>query len=615
LPSAATQTANGVTLTAICKNANNNAVQGAAITFSASGGLLQLPQGNTTGSAGTATAVLTTGGSAANQKIQVTASQGTVSSAVTVAEVGTTLQISGAKVVGDTAQVTYTVTLADSSGAGIPNQSVALASALGNVIGPSATQTTNANGQAQFTYTGSNAGNDTLTATSAALAANGTYAVSVSGTTLLFTTPSTSTVSIPFNSPQQFTVQYIQNGSPVSGATINFSSSRGTLTSTAACNSSATGALSAITGSNGQATVYLCGRGWNGVGVAIVHAAVDGSGPAASYTAQFVATTPAKIAIQANPSTIATSATSTVTAVVYDANNNLVEGQLVDFTLTDPTNGTLSSASGTTDATGAVSVTYKATSVASAQGGVKVYATVDGTSVTTPTPAAITVGGQSLRIVLGTGNTLSALDATRYQMPYSVVVTDSAGNPVPNATFNLSIMSVAYQKGAWVSCSSTVGKTLTECQSSSPPPWVQVVNIGTGDGHFNQYASGPPPYNVLYQLPFGCITEDPQNTGIYSTSLDYNGNGVLDPGAVASVPSTVALDSTGSAQFNITYPKDHAEWVEVLLTGTASVSGTETTAQAVFVLQALASDVSSATTPPPGQISPYGQASSCANPQ
>jgi hypothetical protein len=293
-----------------------------------------------------------------------------------------------------------------------------------------------------------------------------------------------------------------------------------------------------------------------------------------------------------------------------------VQGQLVDFVLSDPTGGTLSAASGVTDQSGSASVTYHATSVSSSQGGVQISASVNGTTVSTPVPAEITVGGQALRITLGTGNSNAVLDATRYQMPYSVVVTDSAGNAVPNATFSLSIMSVAYLKGAWVVCQA--GTTLPAvCHGMTSPDWVQISTISPTDPHYNGYPPGSTPpsqFNILFEVPFGCLTEDPQNTGIYSSTLDYNGNGVLDPGAVASVPSSVTLDSTGSAQFFITYPKDHAQWVEVLLTGIASVAGTETTATSEFVLPILASDISNLQVSPPGATSPYGIADACNDP-
>ena len=60
---------------------------------------------------------------------------------------------------------------------------------------------------------------------------------------------------------------------------------------------------------------------------------------------EFIATNPTAIAVQASPSTISVSAQSTITAVVRDPSNNLVEGKLVTFSLADVTGGTLSVAS------------------------------------------------------------------------------------------------------------------------------------------------------------------------------------------------------------------------------------------------------------------------------
>ena len=244
LPSAASAATNGLTITALCKDSNNNAVSGSTVTFSSSAGLLQVTQPETDAS-GTAVATLTTGGDQSNQSITITASSGVASASIVIAETGTTIQVTGAQAVGSTAQVVYTVTLTDSSGKGISGRSVKLVSTLGNAITP-ASQTTDSSGRAQFTYTGTASGSDTLTASSTDLQVSSTFAVSVAASTLSFTSP-TANVVIPFNTAQQVTAKYVQGGSPVNGATINFSTTRGTLTSTAACNGSASGALSAVT--------------------------------------------------------------------------------------------------------------------------------------------------------------------------------------------------------------------------------------------------------------------------------------------------------------------------------------------------------------------------------
>jgi hypothetical protein len=103
-------------------------------------------------------------------------------------------------------------------------------------------------------------------------------------------------------------------------------------------------------------------------------------------------------------------------------------------------------------------------------------------------------------------------------------------------------------------------------------------------------------------------------TGIYEAAEDLNNNGKLDPGDVAAVsPGTLVTDSTGSGNINVTYPEDHADWVQVILTATATVNGTQSSTTSVFVLPMAATKLLPGTSPP-GAISPYGQATSCANP-
>jgi len=203
---------------------------------------------------------------------------------------------------------------------------------------------------------------------------------------------------------------------------------------------------------------------------------------------------------------------------------------------------------------------------------------------------ALTVGGQALRIVLGTGNTITALNSTQYQLPYSVLVTDSAGNPPPaGSVVDLVMNAISYQKG--VETFGTVWAPNYAVNCSTDPDCT------------------PTTYPI-----FGCLNEDANLNGVLDPGEDYNGNGILDPGNVVSVPSSVTLDSNGSGQFSITYQKDRAYWVEIFLTATINVNGNQGTTTASFVLPGLASDFNQQTDAPPGQTSPYGTASSCANP-
>jgi hypothetical protein len=85
---------------------------------------------------------------------------------------------------------------------------------------------------------------------------------------------------------------------------------------------------------------------------------------------------------------------------------------------------------------------------------------------------------------------------------------------------------------------------------------------------------------------------------------------------VATVsPSPVTTDSTGTANVTIDYPEDHANWVQVKLTATATVAGTQTSTSAVFYLPILNTYLTNTAGTPPGLNSPYGTSSDCANPQ
>ncbi|TXH03800.1 MAG: hypothetical protein E6R07_10335 [Nevskiaceae bacterium] len=201
----------------------------------------------------------------------------------------------------------------------------------------------------------------------------------------------------------------------------------------------------------------------------------------------------------------------------------------------------------------------------------------------------LTVGGQSLRIVLGTGNTVVPLNNTQYQLPYSVLVTDSSGNPPPTGSVvSLAVNALAYQKGSEV-----------YVNGSWAP--IYAVNCGSDPG-------------CATTSSFGCFNEDVNYNGVLDQGEDYNGNRELDPGNVTSLPASVTLDANGTGSFFVTYPKDRSYWVQVFVTASIKVNGNQSSTKAIFVLPGLSTDFNTQNVSPPGQISPYGTASTCANP-
>jgi hypothetical protein len=247
---------------------------------------------------------------------------------------------------------------------------------------------------------------------------------------------------------------------------------------------------------------------------------------------------------------------------------------------------------------GKAQTVYTASTTSSATNGVKITASIPAVPAVPSASVTLTVGGQTVFLSLGTGNTISA-DSTNTQfiMPFIVQAQDASGNAVNNVVVTLAIHSLQYAKGGWVVFNGA---------------WTQ-----TG-------APGGAPYTMQPPAVTICANEDVDGTGIYEVSEDINHNGKLDPGNIAAVaPGTVTTgpitlqDGTvtnGSAQLTVTYPQDHADWVQSLLTAETTVAGTETTTTSTFWLPMLATDVTDVTVEPPGIVSPYGIAASCANP-
>jgi hypothetical protein len=562
-------------ISALLVDANNVALPGVIVQFATTsgGGVLTVTQA-TTDATGTAKATLNAGNDPTDRTITVTATAGSAAPAtVPVRVAGTTLALTGPATLVQGSQGTYQVLLTNSSARGIPSTTVTVKSANGNTLAPAnGVVTTDANGQASITLTATsvaNGGNDTLTASALGLLA--TQALAVSSQNFSITTPAAGT-KIGLSAVQNVTATWLSAGSPVVGQTVNFSATRGTLS-----------APSAVTDVNGTATVTISSTT---AGPAVINA--SGTGVSAQSTIDFVATVPSQISVQASPAAVAVQAQSTITATVRDAQNNLVEGATVTFALNDSTGGQLSLASATTDAQGRAQTIYTAGSTTSAANGVVITASVQGTAVSGQT--ALTVGGQTVFLSLGTGNTINSPDQATYSITYAVLALDAQGAAVANVPIKLKALPLSYVKGArvWSSTTwATVASTLPSDPDASPPGSATCANEDTDySGNINS-------------LP----------------NKDYNGNGKLDPGNVAAVsPSTGSTGANGELAVTITYPKDHAYYVTVQFVATTSVAGTQSSASSTFLLPGAAADFNTQTIGPPGPVSPYGTGTTCANP-
>lgn len=555
----------GVTLTAITQNSANTLVEGVPVSFAASSGALQVTRG-TTDASGAATAILTTAGNPENRTITVTATAGGTSTTITVDVTGTQLAVSGPDTLTINDTATYSIALTNSAGTGIANQMVTVASAIGNTLS-SVSLTTDASGQVQVNVTGTIGGLDTLTVS--ALGLTRQFSINVSTDNFTFTTPPAGT-RVALSTTQPLTLHWDRNGLPQIGQPISFSTTRGILS-----------AEIGSTDANGNLTISISSVN---AGPAVI-SAVGPGGLATDLEINFIATNPDTLTLMAEPSTVVVNAQSTVTAVVRDPADNLVEGRRVNFTLNDVSGGSLSSGFAVTDSQGKASVIYTAGASTSASNAVTITAVVDGTAIQDTTN--LTVAGQQLRVTLGTGNTLFEPNATQYRVPYVVQVTDANGNPVSGNRVQLNVRPLVYFKGFW---RPVMGRM---------PPWERVPTLPAPMG-------APPGF---------CDNEDINFNGINEAGEDFNNNGVLDPGNPVTVsPGMITTDAEGFGFIDVVYPQSMATWVSVRLSAIIEVTGTEFTESRTFDLAIAGSDISDINVAPPGDVSPFGSADSCADP-
>lgn len=575
LPSNATNEADGVTITAVARNANNVVVSDVPLTFTADSGALTVLD-NVTNPSGRVNATLTTGGDPRNRTITVQASSGETQASITVAVTGTKMTVAGPQAIESGVTETFTVRLLDAGDVGLRDLTIEASSEQGNLVEP-ASAATNTNGRVTFEVTGTQGGQDVLTFSGADLEVTRTVQVSTFG--IEFTTPATGT---EVNLGDTVSVGMIlrQDGNPASGQSVAFTTTRGTLS-----------AQNVTTGGDGSAATVLTASG--GAGPVLITASGP-EGVSRKHAFELVATVPSTISVQAEPSTVAPGGEADVIAVVRDAASNPVKNQVVSFTLNDVSGGGLTASTDVTDSQGIAQTSYVASGAASARDGVTITARVD--NPPTPVPAdtaTLTVAAPTLFLALGTDNQINKNDATAtYEKVFNALITDAAGNPAPPTTvFRLSLRSYEYQKGRMV---------------RGADIWVPQYNVEAGPNPDHFGTSG-----AYFGHPaFGCTSEDPQGTGNINLADDYNNNGQIDPVNVALVPSTVEIDADGVAAFTIRWPQNYAFWVLVRLTATATVSGTETTRRLDFVLPIAAEDVALANSPP-NIVSPFGVSTLC----
>lgn len=569
---------------ALVRDAGNAILSGIPTSFQTSSGSITVTQAQTDDT-GTAIATLTNGNDPSNRQITVTVTAESVQGTVTIDVVGTTLTISGPPALALNDSANYTISLLDSQGAALAGRTIAVSSSNGNTLS-SASLTTDTTGTATLQVTAAASGNDTISATALGLTA--TQDIAISSDVFVLQAPADGQ-EIPLGTDETVTVQWTKAGVPQNGEVINFTSTRGTLSSS-----------TAVTNAAGEATVTVNS---NSAGPATISASND-EGTSTSVGVEFIATTAVAVDLQANPNTVPVNGQSTITATVRDSNNNQVKNKVVVFVIDQDSTGNsfLSVGSDLTDSQGRAQTVYTAGGVPSAANGVTIRAFVQDTPAVEDT-VPLTVAGRAVDISIGTGDELFEPTPALYSQEWAIIVTDTSGTaptPVANSDVQASIRSLRFYKGELVL--QAIGSDFD---------WVRADTATCLDEDTNQ--------DGFLDL----VTEDIDMDRVLEA-----GNratlAALPPGApeeacgsingLGGPTTTVETDGNGIARVCVIYLQSDNLWVDVEIGAQLSVFGTEYLETQDFVLLALASDLEDENSNPAGQFSPFGQVGDCADP-
>ena len=498
------------------------------------------------------------------------------------------------------ATVTVTVTALDASRNTLTGVPVTLSADSGAVLaGVSGTSTGSAGTVTATLNSGGDPSNRLVTVTATSGAITKTAAVQISGTKINATL--VPAVVAPGAAGQ---VQY----QVVDQAGVAMANQAVQIVASGLTPPSATG----VTDTNG-AYVYAY-TAPSATGTYTVAASIGGVTNTQSVGVQPVSTVPAVVgtiaaaSIAANPSVVAVNQSGSSThqtsirALFLGANNQPLQNVRAKFDLNGDANsigGTIAAGSGTlsSDVDGVVTTQYIPGTRSSPTDGVSVrvcYGTSDsdpnfvGTACGNSKVVKLTVSGAALAVSIGTNGVIIPKPLT-YVKQFVATVADSAGNPVAGATVVASLDLPTYHKGQW-----TLPTGATR--------WVKASDTA-------------------------CSNEDSNRNGVLDSGEDVNRDGQLWPrkadvvvsltdavtGAQVSSTTTAA---DGTVVLQVEYAQDHASWVDALITVAASgVSGSEGRANYLLAPVPVPADVVSNTSSSPAlQISPYGIAGTCSNP-
>jgi hypothetical protein len=551
-------------------------------------------------SATTGSIVAATTTTDANGRITATFSSGTLESTnrtaiVTATVTGTSatgsipIQITGsiltssattlAPNVGTAVTLTATTKISDGSpAANQPLRFSIAASSTGSGTLSSTSATTNSSGNASITFTGTAGGTVNVliewlnSSGNTASSTTQTLNVQAVGSAFEVTIPDLNLTPVPpvtLGTTQPVTVSTPATINGINVANIRYATTLGTwlasgLKTWTVARTAASDTQTFVAGASaGNANVQIDALSGTGAVLATAKMIFALSASAASANS---------ITLQSNgtvlaPSSGGTSSTATLTATVRDSALNAVGGASVLFELVNPTGSgeQIDPVVVSTNSSGVAQSIFTAGTLPTIQTST-IRASVIGSAVT-PSTINITVGGTAGSVAIGTSTKITSVNSdTAYQLPVTVMVTDSNGNAVSGATVSLSLWGLTYHKGGRTSACIA---TWTYSHANEDLNENLILNPGEdidGPGDMNALA-GP--------------------------------DGALWPPspAAGSVPQTVTTGADGTATFNWIYLKQYADWITARLRASVLVQGSEATSTTTITLAPSKADVDTCVLP------------------
>ncbi|MFA4916533.1 MAG: Ig-like domain-containing protein [Syntrophales bacterium] len=550
------------TITASVLDTNNVVIEGATVTFTASGGQISKASLDTD----------------EDGKAQVEFRSGTVDKSNRVATVtaqvtgldpvqipieikGTTLSLSSdnTSLIIGVSSANLTILVKDGGSTPIYNAPVIISAApVGLVSLSQGTGNTDVTGNLTVSVTGTGIGVATVTVKSLGYTATQEYIVGAAGTVFGIVQPSedpyaTSTnqpLTIKVAAPGQTSVMFATTFGAWDGGSNNI------VTKTVS-NGSAEATLMSSTAGTATAQVSIPGNSSLTDSLRVAF-----SSPSADVT---------QISLQASTSVIGpsigtTTYSATLQVTARDVNDVAVYGVPVAFSIENPTGGGefVYPVVTFTDMTGIATSTFTSGSLSSDAEGLTI--TVKALEKPSLTDSVkIVIGGTAGSVVIGFSTEIKSNDTnTYYLLPMSVLVADANGNPVSGATVSLSV-------------------------------WPTYYHTGYIDSLLGQVITGTYPNEDVNRN----LILDPGEEG---TSNAYNQDGELTPknSAAGTLPGTITTDENGVGNFDLVYLKNSATWITDEIKATTVVWGTETISSYKFQLYHAIADEPSL---PP---SPYG---------